>query len=340
VTSASATAPLVRGRSPLSRFVVRHAWTVGVYVVLLLLILYWRTLPANFSSFEVQGLVISALPLVFAAMAQAVVVISGGIDLSIGSLMSVVNVISAEQMLVNPNTFETVSYREALVISVLLLAFGFLAGAFTGLLIVVSRVPDIVVTLAMLFVWAGIALWILEVPGGGVPQQFNQLGIGTTASKWIPTGLLIVIGVFVLVWLPLRWAKPGLALYAVGSDRTAAYLAGVSVARTRIFAYALGGFFAAFGGLALTATTTIGSPLAGNEFTLNSVAAIVLGGVSLMGGIGGLIGPIAAAFILTLTKTILVLRGVDQNWAQVIQGLLIIGVVMVGGLAIRRRGQG
>ena len=81
--------------------------------------LYWRTLPAEFSSFEVQGLVISALPLVFAAMAQAVVVISGGIDLSVGSLMSVVNVISAEQMLKDPIAFTSVSYRQALLISVL-----------------------------------------------------------------------------------------------------------------------------------------------------------------------------------------------------------------------------
>jgi ribose transport system permease protein len=338
MTTAATTAPLVRGRSTISRLVTRHAWTVGVYVVLLVLVLYWRTIPAQFTSFEVQGLVISALPLCFAAMGQAVVVISGGIDLSIGSLMSVVNVISAKYMLEDAELLTTVSYRESLVIAALLVVFGVAAGAFTGLLITVTRVPDIVVTLAMLFVWAGVALWILEVPGGGIPIEFGNLAIGTTGSEWIPTGLLILLGAYAIVWLPLRWAKPGLALYAIGSDRTAAYLSGISVARTRVFAYALGGGFAALGGLALTATTTIGSPLAGNEFTLNSVAAVVLGGVSLIGGVGGLIGPIAAAFILTLTKTILVLKGVDQNWAQVIQGSLIIGVVMVGGLAIRGRG--
>jgi ribose transport system permease protein len=339
VTTGAVTAPLVRGRSPASRFVSRHAWTVGVWVVLLVLVLYWRTLPAAFTSFEVQGLAISALPLAFAAMAQAVVVISGGIDLSVGSLMSVVNVLSAKYMVENLELLEPVSYRRSLVIAALLVLFGIAAGAFTGLLITVSRVPDIVVTLAMLFVWAGVALWILEVPGGGIPIEFGNLGIGTTGSQWIPTGFVVVAVVLVLAWLPLRWSSPGLALYAVGSDRTAAYLSGISVARTRIFAYALGGGFAALGGLALTATTTVGSPLAGNEFTLNSVAAVVLGGVSLVGGVGGLIGPIAAALILTLTKTILVLKGVDQNWAQVFQGLLIIGVVMVGGLAIRRRGE-
>ncbi len=93
------------------------------------------------------------------------------------------------------------------------------------------------------------------------------------------------------------------------------------------------------GGLALTATSGIGDALSGQYYTLNSVAAVVLGGVALVGGVGGLIGPIAAAFVLTLVKSIMILKGVDQNWAQVIQGTLIVLVVMIGGLALRQRGK-
>ncbi len=104
--------------------------------------------------------------------------------------------------------------------------------------------------------------------------------------------------------------------------------------------YALSGTFAALGGLALTAAVSTGDPHAGDIYTLNSVAAVVLGGVSLLGGVGGLIGPIIGAFVLTLVKTILVIRGVDQNWAQVIQGTIIVLVVMAGGLAIRQKGKG
>ena len=111
------------------------------------------------------------------------------------------------------------------------------------------------------------------------------------------------------------------------------------MARTRIGAYALGGALAGCGGLALTATSGIGDPLSGQYYTLNSVAAVVLGGVSLLGGIGGLVGPVMAAFALTLVKSILILKGVDQNWAQVIQGTLIVVVVMVGGLALRQKGK-
>jgi ribose transport system permease protein len=333
----AATASSTPRRFDVGRLGSRHGWTMGVWLLLLALALYWRTVPAQWGSFDVQSLAIDALPLCFAAMAQAVIVISGGIDLSIGSLMSVINVLAAKYMLADATLATTVSFRKALVIAAILVVAGALAGAFTGFLIVITRVPDIVVTLAMLFVYAGLALAILEIPGGAVPTQFLKLGTGFTGTQWLPTGLVILVGALVLVWVPLRWSRPGLALYAIGSNRNASYLSGVNVSRTRIFAYALGGAFAALGGLALTATSGIGDPLSGQYFTLNSVAAVVLGGVALTGGIGGLVGPIAAAFVLTLVKTILVIRGVDQNWAQVIQGTLIIVVVMLGALALRRR---
>ena len=138
--------------------------------------------------------------------------------------------------------------------------------------------------------------------------------------------------------MPIRWSKLGLALYAIGSSRNAAFLAGVNVARTRILAYAIGGGLAGLGGLTLTATAGIGDPLAGERagYTLNSVAAVVLGGVSLLGG-GRPDRPDRGLFVLTLVKSILILKGVDQNWQQVILGALVIAVVMVGGLVTRQR---
>jgi ribose transport system permease protein len=232
-----------------------------------------------------------------------------------------------------------VSFREAIVISILLIFGAALAGALTGLIITVTKVADIIVTLAMLFVWGGAALAVMQIPGGGTPLEFSKLAIGYTFTPWLPTGLVIIGVVVVLAWAPIRWHKPGLSLYAIGSSRSAAFLSGVSIARTRIGAYALGAALAGMGGLALTATSGIGDALSGQYYTLNSVAAVVLGGVSLVGGVGGLIGPIAAAFVLTLVKSIMILKGVDQNWAQVIQGTLIVLVVMVGGLALRQRGK-
>jgi ribose transport system permease protein len=333
-TTAEGTGGLSR-RGTAGRLARRHGWTVGVYVLLLLLILYWRTqtnLP--WGPFDVQSLAIDALPLAFAACGQAIVILSGGIDLSVGSMMSLVNVVAAKYMV-------HMSIEEALLFSVALVACAALAGAVTGLVIVVTRVADIIVTLAMLFVLAGAALAVLEVPGGGVPLKYQSLiTVDTVGTKWLPAAILILLGSYALLWLTMRRTRPGLALYAIGSNRPAAYLAGVNVSRTRVLAYAFSGTFAALGGLALTAASGLGDPNSGTIYTLNSVAAVVLGGVSLLGGVGGLLGPIAAAFVLTLVKSLMILRGVDQNYAQVIQGTLIVLVVMLGGLAIRQKAKG
>ena len=303
-------------------------------MLLLVLVLYWRSateLP--WGPFDVQSLAIDALPLAFVACGQAIVIISGGIDLSIGSLTSLVNVVAARWMV-------HMSFEEALLFSLVLLLGATLAGLLTGAIIVVTRVADIIVTLAMLFVWAGAALAVLTIPGGGAPLRFTSLvTVDTVFTKWLPAALVILLVAWAIIWLPIRRTRPGLALYAVGSSRNAAYLAGINVSATRIMAYGLSGLFAGLAGLALTGASGIGDPHSGDIYTLNSVAAVVLGGVSLLGGVGGLIGPIAAAFVLTLVKTILVIKGVDQNWALVIQGTLIVLIVMLGGLAIRQKGK-
>jgi ribose transport system permease protein len=308
-----------------------HGWTIGVWIVLLAMLPYWRTVSSGSFSFDFQTLAIGALPLCFAAMAQAVVVISGGIDLSVGSLIGLMNVVSARWMI-------DMSTEEALLFTVVCLVIAGLAGALTGLVIVVTRIPDIVVTLGMLFVWYGVALWVLTIPGGGAPQDFYDVVQGTVGSTSIPWAIVILAVAWAALWLSIRWLRPGLSFFAVGSSRNAAYLSGIDVARTRVGAYALAGVFCGLGGVALTTTSFLGDPNAGRIYTLNSVAAIVLGGVSLLGGIGGLIGPIGAAFILTLINTILVQRGTDPNYAAVYTGVLIIVVVMIGGL-LQRRGR-
>ena len=313
------------------RVASRHGWTIGVYVLLLLLVIayIWALAPVVFTSFDLKTIVIGALPLVFAAMAQAVIVISGGIDLSLGVMVAVINVLAARLM-------ETSSFATSLLIAVGLMIVGVVMGCINGGLVVITGVPDIVVTLAMSFVWGGVALLILRTPGGGSPTEFQALGTGVLGWEWLPSGAIIIALVLALVWLPIRWRRPGFAIYAVGSNRDRAYLSGVNVAQTRVLAYAIGGFFAAMGGLAATATTGIGTPYAGTFITLNSVAAIVLGGVSLAGGKGGVVGPVAAAFCLTLVPAIMVFQGIDPNYGQVIQGALIVIVVMLGGLLLLR----
>jgi ribose transport system permease protein len=310
----------------IGRLLGRNAWTIGTYVLFIAVLGFTITIHPSYGPFEVQTLVVGAMPLAFAAVAQTCVVLGGGIDLSIGAMMAVANVIAARYMLNH-------DFNTALLISALVLAGGTAAGAFNGFIALRTRVPDIVVTLAMSFVWGGVALLILPQPGGGAPDAFLNLASGNLFTPWIPNGLILLIVVVAAIWVPIKLGRMGLAIYAVGSDRTAAFRRGVNVGRTRVFAYALGGFFAACGGLALMMSTGVGSPLAGTIYTLAGVSAIVLGGVSLAGGRGGVSGPIVASFVLTLVPADLLFLGVDPNYGQVIQGVLIVLVVMAGGLA-------
>jgi ribose transport system permease protein len=307
----------------------RNAWTVGLIVFLAILLAFTKFIQPSYGVTGVQGLAISVLPLGLAAVGQAIVVISGGIDLSIGAMMALTSVVAASQM---QNQSE--AFGVGVVIAVLVL--GILLGAINGSLVVLTRVPDIVVTLAMSFVWAGCALLVLKTPGGGASTWLKELLKGSLGNEWIPKAAIVLIVIIAVIWIPLRRSKAGLRIYAVGSDRLAAFRSGVSVGRTKILAYALLGLFSAFGGLSLTASTGIGTPVPG-PYTLLSVAAVVLGGVSLAGGRGGIVGPLIAVVILQLIRTDMTFLRFDPNLAVVAQGVILIGVVMVGSLVQLRR---
>ncbi|MDP9483943.1 MAG: ABC transporter permease [Chloroflexota bacterium] len=307
----------------------RNAWTLGLLGLLVILFLFTRFIQPSYGVAGVQGLGISVLPLALAAVAQAVVVIAGGIDLSIGSMMALTSVVSATLMKGQSEEFAIV-----VVIGTLLLGLGL--GAVNGVLVVVTRVPDIVVTLAMSFVWAGCALIVRSAPGGGAAEWLKDLVSGPLGNEWIPKATVVMLVVVAVVWLPLARSKLGLSLYAIGSNRLAAFRSGVAVDRTRVASYVLTGFFSALAGLSLTASTGVGTPVPG-PYTLLSVAAVVLGGVSLAGGRGGLFGPIIAVVVLQLIRTDLTFLNVNTNLALVAQGIILIGVVMFGSWFEMRR---
>jgi ribose transport system permease protein len=307
----------------------RNTWTLGLLGLLVVVFAITKLLQPNYGPAAIQGLAINILPIAFAAVAQAIVVISGGIDLSVGPMMALASVTSAVLMKGQSDLFAV-----GVVLGVLLL--GLAVGAINGALVVVTKVPDIVVTLAMSFVWAGTALLILNTPGGGAAPWLMAIISGPLGSPWLPKAMVVLAVIVGVLWLPLRRSTLGLTLYAVGSSRLAAFRSGVAVGPTKIVAYALTGFFSALGGLALTATGGVGAPVPGS-YTLQSIAAIVLGGVSLAGGRGGVLGPIIAVIVLALVRTDLFFAGVDPNWSTAIQGAILIGVVMFGSLVAMRR---
>jgi ribose transport system permease protein len=276
------------------------------------------------------------LPFAFATVGMAVVVIAGGIDLSIAAMMAVASVTAATLM-------SGASDGQAVLVVLAVLALGALMGAINGALIVLTRVPDIVVTLAMLFVWQGVALLILNAPGGAAAPWLRNLivggvtlpGVPLALTEWLPKALVYLAVAVAVIWLPIRRSKLGLMFYAIGSDALAAFRSGVPVGRTRIAAYAVCGLFAALGGLSVTMATGIGEPIPG-PYLLASVAAVVLGGVVLGGGRGGLLGPILAVFVLRLVRLDLTLLSVDPNVAAIIEGTIMVAVVMFGAVLATR----
>ena len=326
----SATTPGVR----LQRWLRRHGWTIGVWLLLLAFILWYATLIPAFGEFQIASIARNSLPTVYLALAQSVVVIAGGIDLGIGALMVLANSASARLM-------EDQGFAMTLAIAVGVVLGAALLNALVGLLIAVSEIPDVVVTLGMLFVYSGLALLVLPSPGGGTSPGLrflftgSETGVGT--NYWMPI-LMLALPTALLAWWMTR-SRRGLSLYAIGSDLGAAYLSGVSIRRAKVVSYAVAGGFAGLAGIALTTLANSGDPRFINALNalLASLAAVVLGGIVLGGGVGSVVGAVAAGIILFTLNPILTAMGIDPNTTQVVRGVLIVLVMMVAGLLQWRR---
>jgi len=318
------------------RLLRNNAWVVGLSALLVVLFVATKIIQPQYGAGDFGSLVRAVLPYAFAVAAQTIVVIAGGIDLSVAAMMALTSVTAASMM-------AGASEEYALFVVPFVLAMGFALGAVNGILIVVTRVPDIVVTLATLFILQGAALLVLDAPGGGVAEWLKSLIVGTvpipgvpdTIDAWIPKALILLVVLLCVVWIPLRRSRLGLSIYAIGSNQLAAFRSGVPVARTKILAYAFAGLFAAMGGISLTMSTGIGAPIPG-PYLLASVAAVVLGGVALGGGRGGLLGPIIAVFVLRLLRTDLTLLAIDPNVTAIVEGTIMVVVVMFGAFITMR----
>ncbi len=313
----------------MKRWIDANTWTLGLAVLLAVLLVTTKLIQPDFGASGLDSLARAALPFALATVGMAIVVLAGGIDLSIAAMMAVASVTGAVLM-------QGASDGQSVLIVPGVLLLGLAMGAINGLLITVSKVPDIVVTLAMLFVWQGVALLILNAPGGGAAPWLRALSAGGIPGiDWLPRAVVFLAIITAMIWVPIRRSKLGLRLYAIGSDPLAAFRSGVPVGQTRIIAYALCGLFAALGGLSVTMSTGIGEPIPG-PYLLASVAAVVLGGVVLGGGRGGILGPILAVFILRTVRMDLTLLSVDPNIAAIIEGTIMVAVVMFGAVLATR----
>ena len=287
-----------------------------------------RRLPGGF---ELTSTVNATMPLVLAGIAQTLVVLTRGIDLSVGGVIDLTNAVAA-LTLARPLGVGAVASMALW--SLLVLGIGALCGLLNGVLVAVGRLQPILVTLATLSIIQGLAIRVLPQPGGQVPPLYTA----ALANFDAPVSLLYValIGV---AWWAFRRTRLGVGIYAIGNDEAASQANGVPVRRVKILAYVLGGTCSGAAGLFLAATATAGDATTGNTYTLTSIVAAVLGGVSLFGGRGSGIGAILGAFISAMIVNILFFAHINPLYQSFYEGLfLILAVVLVAGFGRLLRG--
>ena len=262
-----------------------------------------------------------AMTLVFAGMAQTSVVITGGIDLSVGPIISLTNSVASALF--------TASVPGAIGVVILVLLVGALCGLINGLIVVYGRLQPIIVTLATSSIYAGIALYLRPSPGGFVPDWYGSL-LTSRIFGLVPASLILLMLVIVIVWTPFRRSRMGLWVYATGGNEAAAYLSGINVNRAKLAAYTMGGLLAAIAGLFLTAQTQSGNANTGTVFTLQSIAVVVLGGTSLFGGSGGVTGTIAGGFTLRLISGVLFFANINPLQQPLWEGAVMLLAVIAG----------
>jgi len=290
--------------------------------VLLYVAFYWLRQHSLPGGFELTSTVNNTMPLAMAAIGQTIVVLTRGLDLSVGGIMDLTNALAAVHMQDDPLSMA--------MWTVIVLLVGAVLGLLNGLLVGLGRLQPIVVTLATLSIFQGVAIRILPQPGGAIPPGYTAALVNTDA----PWALVYVVLCGVL-WLAFRRSALGVAVIAIGNDEGAARANGIDVVRAKVAAYTLSGVFAAAGGLFLAATATAGDATSGNAFTLSSIVAVVLGGVNLFGGRGSAVGAIAGAFVTTMIVNILFFSEIDPLYQSFYEGLFLIVAVVLGGVVGR-----
>lgn len=309
------------------RFAEHRSILLAALVFVLMFAIYTGNHPAGFSANVVQTAANKGVLLALLAMAQSFVVLTSGIDLSIGAMFILANCLASWIVVGSPA-------MTALGVLGVLLA-GTACGALNGAIVIFGRLQPIVATIASGAIYFGIALALRPNPGGDVN---GDLADALTGQLWgsVPTSLAALLGVVILIWVPFRRSALGRAVYAVGSAEAAAYMSGVSTERAKFAAYTLAGLFAAMGGLMLTFFTYSGEASSSNAatYTLNSIAAVVLGGVSLFGGSGSAVGAIFGALIFRTINDLLFVFDLDPLWQPLFLGIVLLVSVCIGSLRL------
>lgn len=334
MTDVSAKAP---APSASSGSVLLTLMKLRTFIALIAVLVFFSIAAPNFLSAANLILMAKHVALnAFLAMGMTFVIITGGIDLSVGSIVGLCGMVAGYLVLngIDLQIGYTV-YFNVVEIAFITLFVGVVIGAVNGLLITRLNVAPFIATLGTLYVARGLAL--LSSDGRTFPNLVGKPELGTTGFGYLGAGKLLglPVSIWILVVVALgaaylaRFTPLGRHIFAVGGNERAARISGVRVNRVKMFVYMFSGFCAAIVGLIISSELMASHPATGESFELNAIAAAVLGGTSMSGGRGTIGGTIVGAFVIGILSDGLVMMGVSSFWQMVIKGLVIIVAVVV-----------
>lgn len=264
---------------------------------------------------NISNILLQCIPLAIVSLGQTIIMISGGIDLSVGSVISLTTCILATLMKGESHTMVPIALLTA-----------FATSAFTGIFIGISvnflRVPPMIASLSAMIMLNGIAQFVMPVAGGKIPKSFATFIMAQRNLFSVP--LLIFTVCFIILQLIISKTKFGPRLYAIGKNRDISEKMGVDVKKTSIIAFMISSITAAITGMILACRMRIGDPLIGSSFGLDSITAAAIGGTALSGGYGALSGTIAGAFLIGMLSNMMNIIGINHFYQYVLKGLLLV----------------
>ena len=304
---------------------IRHA----MVWVMLLIIAYFSYRSARFGTPDnLQTIAIAAAPFALIALGQTLVILTGGIDLSVGSVIALSAMAAAATVKDHPERLWL-----SLVVAMLV---GLAAGAINGFLVSKVNVPPFIATLGMLTTASGLAYVVGQgAPINGLPQNFGEIANNQILGLQIPV-IVMIVGIVALA-LIMKRTSYGMRVYAVGGNPVAAQIAGVKTTRILFSVYALSGLLAGLSGVMLASRVISGPPNLGQGYELDAIAAVVIGGASLLGGRGSIIGTALGLFLIQTLNNGLDILLVPAYWQSVIKGALIVAAVTVDVWSAKRR---
>ncbi|WMT86624.1 ABC transporter permease [Pelagibacterium sp. 26DY04] len=309
-------------------FVRSRPWLITVLVLVLLVAINIALQPSFTNPGVLRSNLATFLPLVLVAIGQTYVILAGDIDLSVGSIVALANVVTVTVIAAMGGTDLAIWIGMASGVGV-----GLACGLVNGLLISGLRFQPIVTTFATGILFAALALWVLPQAGLPVPQNYwrtyGESFFGVPLVAWV----LIFGVVFTLVVSRTVFHSH---LLAAGGNRTGAFQSGLRLGSIRIVSFMIAGFFSALAALCLTGETASGDPLLGQTLALSSISAVVLGGTALAGGFGGAFGSIIGALVLGMIGNVIFFAGLPFEYQTLVQGIIVL-LALAGGVFVTRR---